>query len=282
MDEFRTGAEAASRPRTTSAGCPLPARRAPCSSGRDLARPRRLAGRRRPSGRSRPPAERARLDLRGGRSSRPEARGTTSSPARRRPRSIPLEEIACRLGRLAGTAAHVLEAGAVAARERGYYSSSLMDFREVQERLAGLVSGAELARLGPAGSAASSKGERRTRPSVETAGPRRPRRGAGGRRPVRGRSLLGPSWVAARLPADEGPSCQRKDTIMKLERLYRKAVAAGIAKDPAAPKPCGASSTTSGRSRRSSRTTNAKPGSPTACSIPTPTRVSWPATRPPR
>jgi hypothetical protein len=54
---------------------------------------------------------------------------------------------ACELGRLAGTAAHVFAAGTVAARERGFFSSILMDFRAVQERLAGLVAGAELARL---------------------------------------------------------------------------------------------------------------------------------------
>lgn len=60
----------------------------------------------------------------------------------------PAELTACSLGRLAGTADHVFEAGTRAARERGFYSSILMDFREVQERLAGLVSGAELARLG--------------------------------------------------------------------------------------------------------------------------------------
>ncbi len=50
--------------------------------------------------------------------------------------------------RQAGTAAHVLEAGARAARERGLFASSLMGCREVQEGLAGLASNAELLRLG--------------------------------------------------------------------------------------------------------------------------------------
>lgn len=50
--------------------------------------------------------------------------------------------------RLAGTAAHVLESGARAARERGVFASSLMGCREVQEGLAGLASNAELLRLG--------------------------------------------------------------------------------------------------------------------------------------
>lgn len=60
----------------------------------------------------------------------------------------PAELTACLLGRLAGTADHVFEAGTRAAREKGFFSSILMDFRKVQERLAGLVSGAELARFG--------------------------------------------------------------------------------------------------------------------------------------
>lgn len=60
----------------------------------------------------------------------------------------PAVHTACVLGRLAGTALHVFEAGTRVAQERGFYSSILMDFREVQERLAALVSGAALARFG--------------------------------------------------------------------------------------------------------------------------------------
>jgi len=60
----------------------------------------------------------------------------------------PLEGSVLRLGRLAGTAAHVLEAGVRAAREQGAFSSSLMGCREVQESLAGLLTGAGLVRLG--------------------------------------------------------------------------------------------------------------------------------------
>jgi hypothetical protein len=60
----------------------------------------------------------------------------------------PAARAACILGRLAGTAAYVFEAGARAAKERGFFSSILMDFREVQERLALLVTGADLARFG--------------------------------------------------------------------------------------------------------------------------------------
>ena len=53
--------------------------------------------------------------------------------------------LAC--SRLAGTAAHVLAAGVREARDRGAFASPLMGCRDVQERLAGLVTGAELMRL---------------------------------------------------------------------------------------------------------------------------------------
>lgn len=118
----------------------------------------------------------------------------------------PAEETACRLGRLAGTAAFVLEAGANTAREQGYYSSSLMDFRQVQERLAGLVSGAELARLGACRLCRliergeteraffESKALQARAASLEAA-----------IRSVAG-SVLGPSWVAALLPSGAGPT----------------------------------------------------------------------------
>lgn len=60
----------------------------------------------------------------------------------------PREEQLLRLAGMAGAAAHVLDAGSRAARARGLFSSSLMGFRDVQERLAGLVAGVELLRLG--------------------------------------------------------------------------------------------------------------------------------------
>jgi hypothetical protein len=122
----------------------------------------------------------------------------------------PVEEIACRLGRAAGAAAHVLAAGSLAARERGYYSSSLMDFREVQERLAGLVSGAELARFGACRLCRLlDKGET-ARASLES-GALSARAAAleAEVRSVAG-SLLGPSWVDARLPADEAPTANER------------------------------------------------------------------------
>jgi len=60
----------------------------------------------------------------------------------------PLEEKLLYLAGMAGAASHVFDAGTRAARARGLFSSSLMGFRDVQERLAGLASGAELLRLG--------------------------------------------------------------------------------------------------------------------------------------
>jgi hypothetical protein len=74
-------------------------------------------------------------------------RGLSVSGAGPGPAGGPVEAVLA-LARLAGTAAHVVEAGAKAARERGAFSSSLMGCREVQESLAGLVSGAELLRFG--------------------------------------------------------------------------------------------------------------------------------------
>jgi len=117
-----------------------------------------------------------------------------------------VEEIACRLAEAAGAADHVLEAGARAARERGFYSSSLMGFREVQERLAGLASGAELARLGACRLCRLLARGEASRAGLEASGlEARASALAAEVRSVAG-SLLGPSWAAARLPAAEGPS----------------------------------------------------------------------------
>ncbi|HMA53766.1 MAG TPA: hypothetical protein VKT17_04865, partial [Acidobacteriota bacterium] len=122
----------------------------------------------------------------------------------------PVAKTACRLGRAAGAAAHVLEAGALAARERGYYSSSLMDFREVQERLAGLIAGAGLARLGACRLCRLLERGEADRAALES--------GALGARAaaleaevrsVAG-TLLGQSWVDARLPADEDPTTSER------------------------------------------------------------------------
>jgi hypothetical protein len=117
----------------------------------------------------------------------------------------PPRRTACELGRLAGTAAHVLAAGTVAARERGYFASILMDFRAVQERLAGLVTGADLARFGACrlvrllerGDTAAAT---REAAGLET----RARLLAADIRAVAG-ALLGPAWTADRLPG-AGPS----------------------------------------------------------------------------
>jgi hypothetical protein len=118
----------------------------------------------------------------------------------------PFAETALRLGRLAGTAAHVLDAGAHAARVRGAFASSLMGCRDVQESLAGLAFRAELARLGACricrliekGDAARAAWESRRLESLA------------GELSVEVRavalSLLGEAWVRAYLDADGGPS----------------------------------------------------------------------------
>ncbi len=125
----------------------------------------------------------------------------------------PLEELACRLGRLAGSALHVLEAGARAAREQGSFSSCLMACREVQERLAGLVAGAGLMRFGACrlcrllergenGRAVRESG----RLEVIAASLLADIRSAAC-------SLLGEPWADANLPADDGPSTDERTRI---------------------------------------------------------------------
>lgn len=122
----------------------------------------------------------------------------------------PLEELACRLGRLAGSAIHVLEAGARAAREQGSFSSSLMGCREIQERLAGLVAGAGLVRFGACrlcrllergenGRAVRESGRLEALAASLFADVR-----------SAARSLLGETWAAANFPADDGPSADER------------------------------------------------------------------------
>jgi hypothetical protein len=122
----------------------------------------------------------------------------------------PLESLACRLARLAGTAAHVVEAGARAARERGSFSSSLMGCREVQESLAGLVSGAGLVHFATCRLCRLlEKGERDRAGRESALLEARARTLAGDIRAV-ALSLLGRSWVEANLPADDPPSEQER------------------------------------------------------------------------
>jgi hypothetical protein len=59
-----------------------------------------------------------------------------------------LEEKLLGLAVSAGIATYVLDEGTREARARGLFASSLMGFRDAQERLAGLAVGAELLRLG--------------------------------------------------------------------------------------------------------------------------------------
>jgi hypothetical protein len=122
----------------------------------------------------------------------------------------PPQRAACELGRQAGTAAHVIAAGTDAARERGYFSSILMDFRVVQERLAGLVAGAALARLSACRLCRLlEKGDTITAGRETPGSEAQARALAADIRAVAG-SLLGPSWTAVRLAAGDGPGAAER------------------------------------------------------------------------
>ena len=114
----------------------------------------------------------------------------------------PLEASLCQMGRLAGTAAHVLEAGVRAARERGAFSSSLMGCRDVQESLAGLVSEADLVRLGACRLCRLLERGENERAGRESAGFDILGRALDSRIRAVALSLLGQSWVEANLPAE--------------------------------------------------------------------------------
>jgi len=115
----------------------------------------------------------------------------------------PLEELACRLGRSAGTADHIAAAGALAARARGSFSSSLMGCREVQESLAGLVSGAGLVRLGACRLCRLLERGEREQAGRESAGLEDLARALLAETRTVARSLLGDPWAAIHLPADD-------------------------------------------------------------------------------
>jgi hypothetical protein len=126
------------------------------------------------------------------------------------PSPDPLESRACGLARLAGTAAHVVEAGARAARERGSFSSSLMGCREIQESLAGLVSGAGLVHFAACRLCRLlEKGERERAGRESALLEAQARSLAADVRSV-ALSLLGESWVETNLPADDPPSDQER------------------------------------------------------------------------
>jgi len=122
----------------------------------------------------------------------------------------PAERAACLLGRLAGTAAYVFEAGTRAAKERGFFSSILMDFREAQERLASLISGADLARFGACRLCRLIERGERDRAGREAAGLLT--RAAAFDAEVRSVAafLLGPEWAGAPAPLDNAPAADER------------------------------------------------------------------------
>lgn len=115
----------------------------------------------------------------------------------------PLEATACALGRLAGTAAHVLSAGARAARDRGAFTSSLMGCRKIQESLAGLASGAEWLRFGACRLCRLLERSDRLLAEAEATRLRAKAREIAGDVRAVALSLLGAPWVAENLADDE-------------------------------------------------------------------------------
>ncbi|MBN2266202.1 MAG: hypothetical protein JW775_10355 [Candidatus Aminicenantes bacterium] len=113
--------------------------------------------------------------------------------------------MARRLGRLAEAADIVVEAGSRAARARGAYESSLMGCREVQERLAGLICGAEVVRYGSARLDGLLEQGARDRAGRECAGLAARARALRADLAAVARALLGEAWVEANLPADDFP-----------------------------------------------------------------------------
>jgi hypothetical protein len=113
---------------------------------------------------------------------------------------------------LAGAAAHVLLAGTLAARERGDFASSLMGCRDVQDRLAGLASAAELLRLGTCRLCRLVERGERGRAGTESAHLREAARALGVDVRAVALSLLGPAWTDANLPAD-GPIATEERTL---------------------------------------------------------------------
>jgi hypothetical protein len=115
--------------------------------------------------------------------------------------------LAC--SRLAGTAAHVLEAGLRAARDQGAFASSLMGCRDVQERLAGLVTGAELMRLAACRLCRLLERGANARAEAESVRIQAGLRAFTAEVRAVATSLLGADWAAANLAEDGVPPAER-------------------------------------------------------------------------
>lgn len=111
---------------------------------------------------------------------------------------------------LAGTAACVFEAASAAARESGFFASSLMGFREVQESLACLYTGAEALRLGAC--RVCSLLERGERGGGEAESLRLHAKARALARDARAVALklLGEAWVRENLPGDGSPEAEER------------------------------------------------------------------------
>jgi hypothetical protein len=109
-----------------------------------------------------------------------------------------------RLAWIVGTAAHVFDAGAREARDRGFFESSLMGCRELQEDLAGLASGVEILRLGACRLChLLARGEERDRGEAELALLYEKALALGREARSVALDLLGEAWTRDNLPWDE-------------------------------------------------------------------------------
>jgi hypothetical protein len=113
------------------------------------------------------------------------------------------EERLFRLARIVGTAAHVFEAGAREARDRGFFESSLMGCREIQEGLAGLASGVEILRLGACRLCHLLERGERDRGEAESVPLYEKALALGREARSVALGLLGEAWTRDKLPRDE-------------------------------------------------------------------------------
>lgn len=111
---------------------------------------------------------------------------------------------------LAGTAACVFEAASAAARERGFFASSLMGFREVQESLAGLYTEAEALRLGACRVCSLLERGERDRGEAESLQLQEKARALARYARAVALKLLGEAWVSENLPGDGSPDAEER------------------------------------------------------------------------
>lgn len=111
---------------------------------------------------------------------------------------------------LAGTAACVFEAASAAARERGFFASSLMGFRAVQESLAGLYAGTEALRLGACRVCSLLERGERERGEAESLPLHAKALALAREARALALEMLGEAWVSENLPGDGSPDAEER------------------------------------------------------------------------